>query len=212
MIKKLVLAGVLSSASMLAQADIYAGFQHGSLYYKDQDLSDTSFRPNALMLKFGGEVNENVAIELRGAFGLNDDSQYSPYDAVPASAGVAEQPSGFESYTASVTTAYGIYAKFFTTFGEGVIAKPYFSLGYGAVEIELKNESRLIDDPDSLDPNDMIPSAVVDNGLDESGMQMAAGVDLQLTESFAFNVEYISLYDDKEDQVRGITAGFNFFF
>lgn len=205
MIKKLVVAGVLSSISIVAQAEgSNISLQHVSMQYSDKDVDGITFRPNILAVKFNQEITDYFAVEARLGHGLNDDGQFG--EPFPAVAGVSA--AGYESYKSSIGLVYGLYAKFFTEFGEGVLLKPYISVGYGSVDVELVNGSHKV----LVAPNVVQNTTVVDQGVSAESLQMALGLDYRISKGFALNVEYLNLYKKSQTKLNGISFGITFSF
>lgn len=221
MIKKLVVAGILGSFSVLAQAeDTYLSLQHISMQYKDKDVDGVTFRPNIMVLKFGQEVTDYFAVEARIGHGLNDDGQYN--EPFPAIAAVSSSippfpgvPAGYEYYKSSIGLVYGLYAKFFAEFGEGVVIKPYISVGYGSVDVELVNGSRKVlaaNSPAAPAAPILVNTPVVDQGIKAESLQTALGIDYRISQGFALNVEYLNLYKKSQTKLNGISFGITFSF
>lgn len=205
MIKKLVVAGILGSFSVLAQAeDTYLSLQHISMQYKDKDVDGVTFRPNIMVLKLGQEVTDYFAVEARIGHGLNDDSQFG--EPFPAVAGVSA--AGYKSYKSSIGLVYGLYAKFFAEFGEGVVIKPYLSVGYGSVDVELENGSH----KELIPPATVQDTPVIDQGIKAESLQTALGIDYRISQGFALNVEYLNLYKKSQTKLNGISFGITFSF
>ena len=117
----ITLALFYSSISFAAsEGDSYGGFQYGLVTYSENGFPDAE--PTALVGRYGTFVNDNVAVEGRFGFGLQDDTVFGIDVEVDTFFGIYGV---FHASSNSDTSFYGVLG---FTKGELTFSVPGFSI------------------------------------------------------------------------------------
>jgi len=166
---------------VLAQAKTYVGMDYAMANYEmDTGFDTLDIKPTALRMRLGSTLNDYLAIELHGAFGLSDDT-----DTVDVLG---------ESISAQyeIDSALGVFIKARAPVGErfGLFAM----LGYSRLE-----GSYRIDAPSV---------AIVESGSEsESDVSMGLGADFRMTDRLYLNADYLQLLDKSGVEVTSLNLG-----
>lgn len=176
-VAKWLSAGVVVVALPLtAMADgLYVGANYSRLQYVNDDIDDDEMvEPDAITLRVGIEPEEWLGLEVRGAVGLDEDTE-----------SVAGAELSFE-----LDELYGAYAKLGLPMGEMVM--PYAIAGYTRV----KGEGSITIGG--------VSASESDDWEDES---YGAGLDINVSDTVALNLEYMRYLDDGPEELSAIGVG-----
>ena len=155
----------------------YFGIQYGVAGYDEKGVSET-FVPTAVILRLGHSFNSNFSVEARLGTGLDDDTQFVPELGVDGINATLELD--------TIMAAYGVGHM---DLAESISA--YGMLGVSRVSATAAGQG--------------FPASRESDS--ESGFSYGAGVDVDVSDSVALNVEYTQYLNTSDADLGVIAVG-----